>query len=64
MKDSVVSDGLLQFNYTIDLNYFNILATDVSKFHILMKKNLLIKRDNPVLKKRTKSFSLELFDYF
>ena len=53
MKDSVVSDGLLQFNYTIDLNYFNILATDVSKFHILMKKNLLIKRDNPVLKKRT-----------
>ena len=64
MKDSVVSDGLLQFNYTIDLNHFNILATDVSKFHILMKKNLLIKRDNPVLKKRTKSFSLELFDYF
>ena len=56
IKDAVVSDHLLQYNCTIDFDHFDILATDVSKFNILVKENLLIKRGNPVLNRTTKSF--------
>ena len=49
IKDSAVSDHLLQFNCTIDFDHFDLLPTDVSKFNLLVKKSLLIKRDNPVL---------------
>ena len=62
IKDSAVSDHLLQCNCTIDLNHFDVLATDVSKFNLLVKESLLIKRDNPVLNITAKSFPLELFD--
>ena len=62
IKDSVVSDHLLQCNCAIDFDHFHILATDVSKFNLLVKESLLIKHDNPVLKRTTKSFPLELFD--
>ena len=61
IKDSAVSDHLLECNCTIDFNYFDILATDVSKFNLLVKESLLIKRDNPVLNRAIKSFPLELF---
>ena len=61
MKDSAVSNYLLQCNCTIGFDYFNILTTDVSKFNLLMKGTLLIKRDNPVLNRTTKPFPLELF---
>ena len=64
IKDSAVSDHLLQCNCTIDFDHFDILATDVSKFNLLVKESLLIKRDNPVLNRTTKSFPLELFDQF
>ena len=43
VKDSVVSDHLLMCKYTIDFKLFNILTTDISKFHFLVKENLLIK---------------------
>ena len=49
VKDSAVSDHLLQCNYTIDFDHFDILATDLSKFNLLVKESLLIKRDNVVL---------------
>ena len=49
IKDSAVSYHLLQCNCTIDFDHFDILATDVSKFNLLVKESLLIKRDNPVL---------------
>ena len=62
IKDSAVSDHLLQCNCIIDFDHFNILATDVSKSNLLVKENLLIKRDNSVLIRTTKSFPLELFD--
>ena len=62
IKDSAVSDHLLQCNCTIDFDHFDIFATDVSKFNLLVKESLLIKRDNPVLNRTTKSFPLELFD--
>ena len=60
IKDSAVSDHLLQCNCTIDFDHFDILATDISKFNILVKEILLIKRDNPALNRRTKSSPLEL----
>ena len=62
IKDSAVSDHLLQCNCAIDFDPFDILATDVSKFNLLVKESLLIKHDNPVLNRTTKSFPLELFD--
>ena len=61
IKDSAVSDHLLQCNCTIDFDHFDILDTDVSKFNLLMKESLLIKRENPVLNRTIKSFPLELF---
>ena len=61
IKDSAVSDHLLQCNCPIDFDHFDILATDVSKFNLLMKESLLIKRENPVLNRTIKSFPLELF---
>ena len=54
IKDSVVSDHLLQCNCTIDFDHFDILATDVSKFNLLVKESLLNNRDNPVLNRTTK----------
>ena len=59
IKDLAVSDHLLQ--RTFDFDYFDILATDVSKFNLLVKESVLLKCDNPVLKRTTKSFPLELF---
>ena len=59
IKDLAVSDHLLQ--RTFDFDQFDILATDVSKFNLLVKESVLLKCDNPVLKRTTKSFPLELF---
>ena len=61
IKDLAVSDHLLQCNCTIDFNHFDILATDVSKFNLLVKESTIIKHDSPVLHRTTKSFCLELF---
>ena len=58
MKDSAVSDHLLQCNCTIDFGHFYVLPTDVSKFNLLVKESLLINRDNPALNRKTKSHSL------
>ena len=62
VKDSGVSSHLFQCNCTIDFDHFDILATDISKFNLLEKESVLIKRSNPALNGTTKSFSLELFD--
>ena len=61
IKDSAVSDHLLRCHCTLDFDHFDILATDVSKFNLLVKESVLLKCDNPVLKRTTKSFPLELF---
>ena len=42
IKDSAVSDHLLQYNCSTDFDHFNILATDVSKFNLSLKESLLI----------------------
>ena len=62
IKDSAVSDHLLQCSCAIDFDHFDILATDVSKFNLLVKESLLIKLDNPMLNRTTKSFPFELLD--
>ena len=62
IKDPAVPDHLLQCICTIDFDHFDILATDVSKFNLLVKESLLIERDDPVLNRTTKSFPLELLN--
>ena len=62
IKDSAVSDHLLQCNCIINFVHFDTLATDVIKSNLLLKEGLLIKCDHPVLNRTTKSFPLELLD--
>ena len=42
MKDSELSDHLLQRYCTININHFDISATEVSKFNLLVKESLLL----------------------
>ena len=58
VKQSAVSDHLLECNCTIDFDHFDILASDANKFRLLIKESLLIKRDQPQLNKTIKSFPL------
>ena len=44
VKQSTVSDHLLECNCPIDFDHFDILASDVNKFRLLIKESLLIKR--------------------
>ena len=62
VKQSVVSDYLLECNCSIDFDHFHILASDASKFRLLFKESLLIKRDQPQLSKTIKPFPLKLFN--
>ena len=62
VKESAVSDHLLQCNCAIDFDHFDVLASDTNRFRLLIKESLLIKRDRPVLNRTVKSFPLKLFD--
>ena len=62
VKQSVISDLLLQGNCTINSDDFDILASDANNFKLLKRESLLIKRDKPISNRTTKSFPLELFD--
>ena len=62
VKESAVSDHLLQCNCAIDFDHFDVLASDTNSFRLLIKESLLIKRDKPVLNHTVKSFPLKLFD--
>ena len=62
VKQLAVSDHLLEWNCSIDIDYFDILASDANRFRLLIKESLLIKRDQPQLNKTIKSFPLRLFD--
>ena len=63
VKQSAVSDHLLECNCSIDFDHFDILASDANRFRLLIKESLLIKRDQPQLNKTIKSFSLKPFDW-
>ena len=45
VKQSAVSDHLLECNCSIDSDHFDILASDANKFRLLIKETLLIKCD-------------------
>ena len=62
VKQSAISDHLLECNCSIDFNHFDILVSDANKFRLLIKESLLVKRDQPQLHKTIKSFPLKLFD--
>ena len=62
VKESAVSDLLLQCNCAVDFDHYDVLASDTNNFRLLIKANLLIKRDKPVLNRTVKSFSLKLFE--
>ena len=62
VKESAVSDHLLQCNCAIDFDHFDVLASDTNSFRLLIKESLLIKRNKPVLNRTVKSFPLKLFD--
>ena len=62
VKQSVVSDHLLERNCSIDYDHFDILASEVNRLRLLIKESLLIKHDQPQLNKTIKSFPLKLFD--
>ena len=62
VKQSAVSDHLLECNCSIDFDHFDILASDANKFRLLIKEGLLIKCEHPQLNKTIKSFPLKPFD--
>ena len=60
VKQSAVSDHLLECNCSIDFDHFDIIASEANRFRLLIKESLLIKHDQPQLNK-TKPFPLKLF---
>ena len=62
VKESAVSDRLLQCNCATDFDHFDVLASDTNSFRLLIKESLLIKRDKPVLNRTVESFPWKLFD--
>ena len=62
VKQSAVSDHLLQCDCSINFDDFDILASETNNFRLLIKESLLIMRDKPVLNRTTTSFPLKLFD--
>ena len=60
VKQSAVSDHLIECNCSIDFHHSDILASDANKFRLLIKESLLIKLDQ--LNRTIKSFPLKLFD--
>ena len=62
VKETAVSDLLLECNCSKDFDHFDILASDANKSRLLLKETLLIKRDQPQFSKTIKSFPLKLFD--
>ena len=61
VKESAVSDHLLQCDCTIDFDDFDISASDTNSFRLLIKESLLIKHEKTVLNRTVKSFPLKLF---
>ena len=63
VKQSAISDHVLQRNCSINFDDFSILATDCNKFKLLLRESLLIKRDKPILNRTINSFPLELLNF-
>ena len=59
VKQSAVSDHLLECNCSIDFDHFDILASDANKFRLLTTESLLIKYDQPQLNKTIQVISVK-----
>ena len=53
---------MLFCDHIVSIDDFKILTTSDSDFHIKVKENLLISRDEPILNKNKTSLPLYLFD--
>ena len=62
VKQSAISNHLVQSYSAIHIDDLDILAGDSNKFKLLLRKSLLIKRHKTSLNRRIKSLPLELFD--
>ena len=62
VEQSATSDHLLTCDCNINFNDFTILSKYSININLLIKENLLIFRDKPILIEKVKSFSLELFE--
>ena len=51
-KQSPLPDPLLQWSCPINFDDFSILARDCNKLKSLIRENLLVKRDKPILNKK------------
>ena len=60
VKQSAISDHVLTCDCNINLNDFFILSKDSNNINLLIRENLLISRDKPILNKKVKFFPLEL----
>ena len=61
VRQSAVSDHLLQCDCSINFDNFDILASETNSFRLLIKESLLIMRDKPVLNRTATCFPLKLF---
>ena len=61
-NSTAVKDHMLLYDHTVSIDDFKILATSDSDFHVKVKENLLISRDEPILNKNETSLPLHLFD--
>ena len=61
-KFTVVKDHMFFCDHIVSIDDPNILATSDSVFHVKVKENLLISRDEPILNKNETSLPLYLFD--
>ena len=62
VKQSSISDHLLQCNDTINFDNIDILAGNSNKFKLLLRESYLIKSSKSFLNRTIKSFPLEFFD--
>ena len=62
VKQSSISDHLLQCNDTINFDSIDILAGNSNKFTLLLRESYLIKSSKSFLNRTIKSFPLEFFD--
>ena len=51
----------LQCDCVISFDDFDVLAYHNNNFRLLIKENLLLKQDKPILNRTIKSFPLKLF---
>ena len=62
VKQLSISDHLLTCDCNINVNDFTIFSKHSNNNYLIIKENLLISRDKPILNKTAKSFPLELFE--